>query len=98
MMPVQDSVEQSPFYLGEVLITEATVEIEGTIGYGFTLEVNLERALCFAIIDAALRHDLPEAREIQGLLARQTEIIKNKRLQEKRLIAATRVNFTTLEG
>ncbi len=98
MLPVQDSVEQSPFYLGEVLITEAVAEISGDQGYGFALEDNPERALAFAIINAALAHRVPETRDIELLLQQQEEIISNKRRQENRLIASTKVNFAILEG
>lgn len=98
MMPAQDSVEQSSFYLGEVLITQAVVEIYGTPGYGFTLEDKPDQALGYAIIDAALSHGVPEARDIRLLLAEQEELINCQRRQEKRMIASTRVNFAILEG
>jgi len=98
MMPAQDSVEQSTFYLGEVLITEAVVEICGTPGYGFAMEDNPAQALAYAIINAALAHGVPEAADIEVLMVKQEAIIESQRRQEERLIASTRVNFSILEG
>lgn len=98
MMPAQDSVEQSKFYLGEVLITEAVVEIHGTPGYGFAMEDNPAQALAYAIINAALAHGIPEAEEIQNIMSQQEAILESQKRQEERMIASTRVNFAILEG
>lgn len=98
MMPARDSARQNAFFLGEVLVTEAVVEIDGHRGYGLAMEDRPEQALTYAIIDAALNGNLPEAEQINQLLGEAREEI-NKRLErEKRMIASTRVNFAVLEG
>jgi alpha-D-ribose 1-methylphosphonate 5-triphosphate synthase subunit PhnG len=98
MMPVKDSVENSMFYLGEILITEAVVDLGGTQGYGFALEDRPEHALACAVIDAALSHGVQESTEIRLLLEQQKSEIEQKTMLEKRMIASTRVNFALLEG
>lgn len=98
MMPARDSVERSSFYLGELLVTEAVVEINGHRGYGLAMEDRPEHALTYAIIDAALNGGLPEVEEIKQLLKQADDEI-NKRFElEKRMVASTRVNFAILEG
>ena len=98
MLPAKDCVEENPFYLGEVLITQAVVEINGQAGYGLVMEENPERALTFAIIDAVLNNSLPETKEIQAFLDEQQDKIQARRREENSKIAATRVNFAILEG
>jgi alpha-D-ribose 1-methylphosphonate 5-triphosphate synthase subunit PhnG len=54
MMQAVDSVGETPFYLGELLMCEAVARVDGVLGYGFALEDDPERAWCLAVIDAAL--------------------------------------------
>lgn len=53
MQPMRESVEQSDFYLGEVLVCEAHVRFNGHEGYAVCLGRDLEQALAIALIDAA---------------------------------------------
>lgn len=98
MMPALDSAQQGSFFLGELLVTEAVVEINGHRGYGLAMEDSPENALTYAIIDAALTGKLPETEEINQLLTQAQEEIIRGIEQEKRMIASTRVKFTILEG
>ena len=98
MMQVLDSVGQTPFYAGEVLMTEAAVSINNAVGYGVALEDDTIRALCAAIIDAALLAEVAEAGEIRNAIAREEQRILARRQQEEALIAATRVRFAIMEG
>ena len=74
MMQAMDSVGLTPFYLGEVLVTETTVSIDGVIGYGFAMEDEPERAVCAAIIDAALRVPVTEAEYIRKIIADEEQM------------------------
>lgn len=98
MMQAVDSVGQTPFYLGEVLMTEAAVAIDGKTGFGFALEDEPERAVCIAVIDAALAAGVPECGYIRGVIDDEAERISVLSRQEKGLVAATRVNFAIMEG
>ncbi|NJN16963.1 MAG: phosphonate C-P lyase system protein PhnG [Oscillochloris sp.] len=52
MLPMRESVAESDFYLGEVLVAEAHVRMHGHEGYAVCLGRDLEQALAIAIIDA----------------------------------------------
>jgi len=93
-----ESVAQSPFFLGEILITEAVVEVNNVQGYGFAMENQPERALCSAIILAALAAEIPEATRINEVLVGEAEVLHSKRLLEEQLVAATGVKFSSIEG
>ncbi|MDR3588393.1 MAG: phosphonate C-P lyase system protein PhnG [Negativicutes bacterium] len=98
MLQAIDSVGQTPFYLGEVLMTEAAVAIGGRTGYGFALEDEPERAVCIAVIDAALSAGVAESDYIRKIIAAEAGRIMARRSQENGLVAATRVNFAIMEG
>ena len=98
MLQATDSVGQTPFYLGEVLITEAAVAIGTVTGYGFALEDEPERAIYNAVIDAALAADVAESDYIRKTIAAEKEQILLRRQKEASLVAATRVNFAIMEG
>ncbi|MBP2636850.1 MAG: phosphonate lyase system protein PhnG [Firmicutes bacterium] len=98
MMQVLDSVGHTPFYAGEVLMTEATVSINNVVGYGVALEDDSIRALCAAIIDAALLAEVAETEEIRNVISQEELRILARRQQEAALIAATRVRFAIMEG
>jgi alpha-D-ribose 1-methylphosphonate 5-triphosphate synthase subunit PhnG len=98
MARAADGASRNPFFLGEVLITEAVVEFEGRLGYGFAQEDNPEKALCFAILDAAVGLHLQEEPEILRLLTEQEQKITVGRRSESGLVAGTKVNFAVLEG
>lgn len=98
MMPVMDTVEMAPFYLGEVLITECAVEVDGTSGFGFVIGDEPERALCLAIIEAALNSGHSFVSEIERALSEQEKAILAKRRREYNIITRTKVDFETREG
>ena len=98
MMPAIDSVGHTPFYVGEVLMTEAVVSISGASGFGFVMEDDPVRALCIAIIDAALTAKVAEETEIQLIIAAEQAYVINRQRHEEKLVAATRVHFAIKEG
>jgi alpha-D-ribose 1-methylphosphonate 5-triphosphate synthase subunit PhnG len=98
MMQAVDSVEETPFYLGEVLMCEAAVRIEGAVGYGFALDDDPERAWCLAVIDAALAAGLPEEQEIRAAIAAEGQRLLKERQLEQELVAGTMVHFALMEG
>ncbi|MDQ0204637.1 phosphonate C-P lyase system protein PhnG [Pectinatus haikarae] len=98
MLAAVDSVGHTPFYAGEVLMTEAAVSIGKMIGYGFVLENEPVRALCMAIIDAALQAHVEEEAEIRQKLADEEKCISELHQREQEMIAATKVRFAVMEG
>ncbi|OAT85467.1 phosphonate C-P lyase system protein PhnG [Desulfotomaculum copahuensis] len=98
MVRATDSVEQVPFCLGEVLITEAAVSLAGVTGYGFALGDEPVRALCLAIINAALDAHVPEEEGIRRVIAAEGRRLQALKQREDNLVAGTRVRFATMEG
>ncbi|MFC4809871.1 phosphonate C-P lyase system protein PhnG [Paenibacillus sp. GCM10023250] len=93
----RDSVSQEPFYLTEVLVTECTVSIDGTFGYGILMGDRPELAYRLAVVDAAYNRQLPETHGWEAqLLAEERELLK-RRLKEQELTLATKVEFETME-
>lgn len=98
MMRALDSVEQVPFNLGEVLITEAAVELDGVPGYGFALENQPVKALCFAVLEAALQANHEKAALIRETLQNQAKAIDERQRRDNARLAGTRVNFAVMGG
>lgn len=55
MVPYVESVENQPFHLGEVLVSEARVRVHSQEGYAACLGRDLEQSLAIAIIDAVMQ-------------------------------------------
>lgn len=96
MIKMRESAKNTLFYVGEVLITESKVRINGKVGIGIVKghEAILSRAL--AVIDAALSAELPETAAwlsvLEDLERSGEEAIERK----QRSLAKTKVNFETM--
>ncbi|MBO7745874.1 phosphonate C-P lyase system protein PhnG [Paenibacillus sp. MWE-103] len=93
----RDSVSQEPFYLTEALVTECTVSIEGTFGYGILMGDRPELAYRLAVADAAYNRQLPETLGWEALLLAEEQELLKRRLKEQELTLATKVEFETME-
>lgn len=98
MIQAIDSVGEIPFYLGEVLMCEMAVQVDGVTGYGFALEDEQDRAWCLAVIDAALEANIPEEPEIRAAIAAEERHLLDERQREQDLVASTMVRFAVMEG
>lgn len=98
MLPVREPALGTPFYLGELLATEAMAEVAGSRGMGLCMGAETGKALAMAIVDAAFNAQTEECAKLAGLLEAM-EISQNRGLaKEATLHAATKVSFNTLEG
>lgn len=89
----------SEFLLGEVLATVCEVELRGQRCFAMVIGDDPERALARACADVILDvGDDLSRRQIRHLLKREADGLKHKREQERRLIAATKVNFDLMAG
>lgn len=88
-----DSVANQPFYLGELLITECTVSIRETEGFGAIAGENADFAYKLAVVDAACRARLPETEGWDKLLKDEEERIRQKTAEEHARIEQTKVQF-----
>jgi alpha-D-ribose 1-methylphosphonate 5-triphosphate synthase subunit PhnG len=88
----------TPFHLGEVLVSEAQVVCDGQVGCGLICGDEPQRALLLAAVEAAAPAGGTAMREWIGDLIGHLE--KTKGQQEarmSRLAAATRVRFTSMK-
>lgn len=96
MIKVRESAENSLFYLGEVLITECRIRIDGVVGVGIIKGMEPELAQALALIDGAYRSGLAQRYLWDDLLVqvkqRQIEMIK----QETNELALTKVDFSAM--
>lgn len=97
MIQMRESAKNSLFYLGEVLVTEAKVEVNQAIGIGIVIGMKDELAKHLAIIDAAYRADLPEVADWEQRLEQAANQIKQQKVKKQNHLLKTRVNFDTME-
>ena len=98
MVQAEDSIDFQPFYLGEVLITECQLTVNGELGYGYCMGDAPQRAYSIAIIDALLnmpQHTLQT--EIYLFIEKEKAILINSRLEEYNQILKTKVDFKIME-
>ncbi len=95
MIKLREPVKQSLFYLGEVIVCETVIELDGVKGAAVTMGDDTEKTLHMAIIDAAVNKGV--FTEMDTLLALERE--QNYRLmRENAMHLKTMVNFETMDG
>lgn len=97
MIPAADSLEGQKFYLGEALVTECEVTVDGLPGYGLCMGDEPARAYCMAVIDALLHGGGPSSPQLEVFLAEQREIVARRDQDELNLILQTQVDFKLME-
>jgi alpha-D-ribose 1-methylphosphonate 5-triphosphate synthase subunit PhnG len=97
MVKVRETSQNSLFYLGEVLVTECKVQIEGTIGIGIMTGDHPELAYNLAVIDAAFEANLPETMGWVQLLENEEKLILEQRAAASHSILKTKVDFETMD-
>lgn len=94
MVPATDSVDGTIFHLGEVLIAEAFVTVDGHHGYAACMGRDLEQALALAILDATQRGHLLTER-VSAFVAEQAHLLAEQEQRLLRQVESTRVNMET---
>lgn len=94
MLPAADTVAGTNFYLGEVLLAEAQVRLNGVEGYGACLGRDLEQALAIAILDAAAGAG-HECNAIAAFVEQQQSALTAADDRLLRQVEATRVEMET---
>lgn len=97
MVRMKDSAQNGPFLLGEVLVTEAKVLINDTVGIGIIKGHHPRKAYQLALIDAAYNTSSPLIEDWNDLLLIEEE----RQLMEAEKVNArferTKVDFSTME-
>jgi len=94
MIKLRDPVKQGMFYIGEVIVCEAAVEIDGVQGVSVLMGDDADKALDMAIIDAAVNKEVFD--DFTKLV--KLEDKQNKReMQEHVMNLKTMVNFESMD-
>lgn len=94
MIKMREPVQSSLFYLGEVIVTEAVVELAGTKGTAVTMGDEYEKVLDMAIIDAACNKGVfADEAALLGLEKEQAE----REQKENAMHLKTMVNFMSMD-
>lgn len=96
MLPYVDTVQNTAFHLGEVLMAEAHIRLpeRGVEGYGAVVGRDLEHAMAMAVVDAGAASGVQSA-GIEAFLTREHR--RQAQADEARLrkVEATRVRMET---
>lgn len=98
MTKMREEAQKSLFYLGEVLVTEAKVQINGKLGIGIVRGNETELSYWLAIIDAAYNADLEETKDWQKLLEDEEKRIQEEMRKYNSRVLKTKVNFATMDN
>lgn len=97
MLKMRDPVKNSLFYLGETIVCEAVVEVEGTKGIAVMMGDQFDKVLNMAVIDAAFNANFPECRNFEPLLLEEEEKQLGQREKENAMYLKTMVNFSSMD-
>lgn len=93
MLRVRETVANSLFNAGEVLVTEVKLELDEQFGFGIIIGDSPRRAMAVALVDATLRKGGPVADQLQHELAELEQQLTKKNQHLEALVATTRVEF-----
>ena len=95
MIKLRDPVKQGLFFIGEVIVCEAAVEIDGVQGISVLMGDAADKALDMAIIDAAVNKGVFIGMDkLAELEKKQNERV----MQENTMHLKTMVNFESMDG
>jgi alpha-D-ribose 1-methylphosphonate 5-triphosphate synthase subunit PhnG len=95
MIKMREPVKQSLFYIGEVIVCEAVVEIDGIKGIAVLMGDDTEKTLDMAIIDAAVNKGVFTGMDaLLELEKAQNDTI----MRENAMHLKTMVNFESMDG
>jgi len=96
MLRVRETVANSLFNAGEVLVTEVKLELDEQFGFGMIIGDSPRRAMAVALVDAALRKGGPVADQLQQELTELDHQLTRKNQHLEALVATTGVEFERL--
>ena len=95
MIKMREPVKQSLFYIGEVIVCEAVVELDSAKGMAVSMGDDTEKTLHMAIIDAAINKGVFTG--MDTLLAFEREQ-QDRMMRENAMHLKTMVNFDAMDG
>lgn len=96
MVKVKDGVYKEKFYIGELLITECSVHLNGILGMGIVQGDDPERAYLMGVIDAAFNSEKVDKGELLKVIENWEKTIKDIYIEEKSMVEGSKVKFNTM--
>ena len=87
MIKMREPVKESLFYIGEVIVCEAVVEIDGVRGVAVALGDDTEKTLDMAIVDAAVN---------KGIFTGMDRLIELEKEQDDRIMRENAMHLKTM--
>lgn len=97
MTTIRESARESLFHLGEVLVTEARVTVDGILGLGLVRQSDPELALDLACIDAAYNAHSPLVEAWEDPLQAGWQALQDHDLRTFAQVLATKVTFDSMD-
>ena len=97
MVKMREAARHGLFYLGDLLVTEARVQVEGAVGIGIIAGDEEEAAFSLAVIDAACNGEFPETSAWDDLLIAEERRLESEVLAADRRVLETKVDFQTMD-
>ncbi|MEL7150785.1 MAG: phosphonate C-P lyase system protein PhnG [Pseudomonadota bacterium] len=94
MLPMRDTAQGTHFHLGEVLMSEARIAVDGVEAFGMRRGRDLEAAMAMAVVDACLSLGR-EAERCADFIAAEARRLEVDDRETLRRVEATRVNMET---
>ena len=95
MIKMREPVKKSLFYIGEVMVTEIILELDGIKGMAVTMGDDFDKVYDMAVIDAACNSGIFEReQELLLLEAEQKEV----EMKENAMYMKTMVNFNSMDS
>ena len=94
MIKMREPVKNSLFYIGEVIVCEAAVEIDGVKGIAVLMGYDTEKTLDIAIIDAAVNKGVFNGMDTLLELEKEQN---DKLMRENAMHLKTMVNFESMD-
>ncbi len=97
MIKMREPVKSGLFYIGEVMVTEAVVEINGVKGTAVTMGDDFDKALYMAVIDCGFNCGFDEMKAVEIKLISLEEKQIKKREKENAMHLKTMVSFNSMD-
>ncbi len=95
MLQMQETVADSRFNAGELLVTEVRLELDEQFGFGMVLGDQPRHALALALVDAALRKGDKLAQQLEVEIAKLAQQLEQRHRQMHELVSSSKVDFET---
>lgn len=96
MIKVKDGVYKENFYIGELLITECSVHVEGILGMGIVQGDEPKRAYLMAVIDAVFNCEKIEKSPLIEEIGVWEKTLEDNYIEEKAMVEGSKVKFNTM--